>query len=162
MIDTLLTVIKSHADAVIGKSLRLRKNQVSVESGRLKVKSELTALRQEMDKDSRLLKSLYESLVTGMITADEYSELRAGYENRIADGLIRVKELENRQKELEKQMDEYLALSDLMASVKGSEDITAALVDRLVERIRVFHDRSIEVDFRFSSGFEQLCEVMAI
>jgi hypothetical protein len=160
--DALLTVIKSHADAVIGKSMLLRKNQTAVESGRTTVKSELSALRQEADKDSRLLKSLYESLVTGIITADEYGELRDGYENKIADGHNRVKALEKRQKELEKQMGEYLEMSDLLAGVNNGEDITAALIDRLVERIRVFHDRRIEVDFRFNSGFEQLCEAVAI
>jgi DNA invertase Pin-like site-specific DNA recombinase len=162
LIDALLTVIKKHADAVIGTSMKLRKNQSSIDAGRLKVKSELTALKQDMDKDSRLLKSLYESLVSGVITTDEYKELREGYEKKIADGLKSVKELESRQKELEKQMSEYLELSDLIAKVKGCGDITAALIERLIERIRVFHDRSIEVEFRFNSGFERLCEEMAI
>jgi DNA invertase Pin-like site-specific DNA recombinase len=156
LIDTLLTVIKKHADAVIGMSLKLRKNSAFVEAGKTKVKSELSALRLEMDKDSRLLKSLYESLVSGVIGSDEYREMRLGYEEKIAERLSRVNKLENSQKELENRMSEYLELTDLISKVKNSEDITAELIDMLVERIRVFHDGRIEADFRFSSGFEQL------
>jgi site-specific DNA recombinase len=159
LLSSLLTIIQKHADAVIGKAVRLKKNKPVLEAGRVAVKSELTALRQELDRDRRFVKSLYESLVTGIITSDEYRQMHAGYESKIADRVARVQELERRQNELEALATEYLVLSDLIGSVKGKEDITAALIDRLIDRIRVFSDRHIEVTFSFESGFERLGEV---
>ena len=89
------------------------------------------------------MKSLYESLVTGIITGDEYRQMRTDYEERISVKINLVQELECRQNELEAQVSEYICLSDLIGSVKGKEDITAALIDRLIDRIEVFSDRRI-------------------
>ena len=161
LMSSLLTMLQKQADAVIGQSMKLREQRPAIESGREKAKSELAALRQEMDKDSRMLKSLYESLVTGIITSKEYSDLRVDYEKKIADRLAGVRELENKQSELEAQAEEYIELSDLIGGISGGQSITATLIDRLVEQIKVFSDKHIEVDFSFNSGFDRICEVMA-
>jgi DNA invertase Pin-like site-specific DNA recombinase len=155
----LLTLIEKHAEAVIGKSLKLRKSGTA-EARHIAVKSELTALRQEADKDGRMLKSLYESLVSGIITADEYREMRESYEEKARANLSLAAELERGQKALEKQTVEYCELSDLMENA-ATNGITAELVDRLIDRIRISSDRSIAVDFHFESGFE-LIEGMAV
>jgi DNA invertase Pin-like site-specific DNA recombinase len=160
LLSSLLAVIQKHADVVVGKTIKLRDNKLIIENGRTKIKSELTALRQETDKDSRLLKSLYESLVSGIITQDEYKELRAAYEKKITERLNRINALESRQYEFEAQMDEYLELSDLIGNVGNCGDITAAIINKLIGKIQVFSDRSIEVDFRFNSGFERIFEVV--
>ena len=60
------------------------------------------------------------------------------------------------------QASEYVELSDMINRVKCSDDITADLVDKLVERISVFSDRRTDVDYRFSSGLEQFCEALAL
>lgn len=151
-------MIQKHADAVIGKSIKLRKNQTVVEAGRTAVKSELAAVRQEIDKDNRLLKSLYESLVTGIITSDEYRQMRSDYETRIEGRITLTGELERRQTELETQIAEYCALSDIIGKV-GKKANTAELVEKLINRIQVFSDRHIEVGFSFESGFDRLDEV---
>lgn len=158
LLSSLLTIIQKHADAVIGKAIRLKKNKPAMEAGRITIKSQLATLRQELDRDRRLVKSLYESLVTGIITGDEYRQMRTDYEERISGKVNRAQELERRQNELEAQTTEYLILSDLTVSVKGKEDITAALIDRLIDKIEVFSDRRIEVTFTFESGFERLSE----
>lgn len=158
--ETLLTAIQTHADVVIGKSVKLRKNSSAIEAGREKVKAEFAALRQEVDKNGRMFKSLYESLVSGLITADEYREMREGYETKTRESLARAAELENRQNELEKQISEYCELSGLIENAVNS-GITCELVDRLVDRIEIYPDRRIEVSFRFDSGFDLISEVTA-
>lgn len=159
LLSLLLTMIQKHAETVIGKSMRLRNNQIKIEAGRSAVKSELSAVRQELDKDKRLLKSLFESLSTGLISSDEYRQMRGDYESRISDRLKTLDELERKQAGLESQVKEYFAISDIIKNVGGKNDITAELIDRLVEKIQVFPDRSIEVTFSFESGFERLNEV---
>jgi len=156
--DTLLTTIKSHADAVIGQSVKLRKNLAEIEARRQEVKAELTALRQEADKYGRMFKSLYESLVSGLITAEEYKEMREGYETKTQTNLALAADLENRQAELDRQVAEYFELSDLIANADNN-GISAGIVERLVERIKIHSDRSIDVDFSFINGFNLISEV---
>ena len=154
---TLLTSVQSHADAVIGKSMKLRNKSAEIETQRQEAKAELAMLRQEADKNGRMFKSLYESLVNGLITTDEYREMRADYEAKTKDNLARAAEIEKRQAELDKQIAEYFELSDLIADADNS--MTATLIDRLIDRIQIFSDRSIEIDFSFTNGFDLISEV---
>ncbi len=104
-------------------------------------------------------KSLYENLVLSVITQDEYRELRAAYDEREHAHAVNIAALETRLAQLEEQAKEYTRLAET-AAMAGEQDITAELLDCLVDRIRVFPGRRIEVDFRFSSGFETLMEVL--
>ena len=158
--DTLLTTVKSHADAVIGKSMKLRKHSAEIEAKRQEVKAELTVLRQEADKYSRMFKSLYESLVSGMITTDEYKEMREDYETKTRKNLSLAAELENRQAEIDRQIAEYFELSDLIAD-SDNNGVTPKIIDRLINKIQINSDRTIEVDFSFINGFNLINGVMA-
>jgi len=149
----LLTMIQKHADTVIGRSLKPRKNNSAAETEQSTIKSGLAALRLEADKSGRMLKSLYESLVSGLITADEYREMRESYEAKTLVNLTHANELEIRGRELDRQIAEYCELSDLIVHADTS-GITAEIVDRLVNRIEVYADRHMDVEFRFESGFE--------
>lgn len=150
LIPALLTSIQKYAEAVLGKSIKLRLNSNAVETSRAAVKSEITAFKQENANNERMLKSLYESLVSGLINADEYREMRDGYEAKSKANLSRANELESQQRELEKQVADYYELSELAKNAKA-DGVTAELVDRLIERIDVFSDRSIKVKYKFDS-----------
>ena len=158
MTQTLLAAIQSHADAILGSSMKLRKNAAQIELHRQEAKNEIAALRQEADKYGRMFKSLYESLVSGLISADEYRDMRGDYETKTRISLERATDIEKQQAELDEQIIEYKGLADVLADAQNT-DMTAALIDRLVDRIRIFSDRSIEVDFKFTDGFNRISEV---
>jgi hypothetical protein len=160
LIKTLITSIQAHADAVVGKSLKLRKNAGVIEARREAGKAELAALRMEADRCGRMFKSLYESLVSGIISEDEYREMRESYDAKARESLTAAFELETRQASLDKQIAEYCELSDLLAGAADS-GVTERVVDCLVDRIRIFPDRHIEVDFSFKNGFDLISGVMA-
>jgi len=138
--------------------VKLRRSSAEMELKRQEIKAELTALRQEADKSGRMFKSLYESLVSGLITAEEYRDMREAYETKTQKSLARAAELENRQAELDRQVAEYFELSDLIADA-GKNGITANMIERLIDRIQIHSDRSIEVDFSFTSGYDLINEV---
>jgi len=156
--DALLSIIQAQADIIIGNSLRLRKHSAETDVLRDKAKSELAALKQEADKDGRMFKSLYESLVSGIITSDEYKEMRDGYETKMQNSLARSAELTKTLGELDNQIAEYIELSDLIANADNS-GITVKVIDSLVGKIKFFSDKSIEVDFLFNKGFDLVNEV---
>jgi uncharacterized protein YeeX (DUF496 family) len=157
--NTVLKIIQVHAGVIVGNSLKLIKNSNETDKNRENVKTEIAALRLEADKNGRMFKSLYESLVSGLINADEYREMRGDYEAKVNNNLARAAELENRQAELDRQIAEYIDLSDLITDTENN-GITAKLIDCLVGNIRIFSDRSIKIDFLFDKGFDMINEVV--
>ncbi len=155
----LMDIIKTHTAVLAGKSLRLHGGNNPVEAGKAKIAAKLTAVRKDAGKDGLMRKSLFENLALGVITADEYSELRSSYEERERLCAERAAALEQRLAELEKQAEEYIRLTEAAAKAE-SEGISPRIMDCLVDRIRIFPDRRIEVDFLFSTGFGLLLEVL--
>jgi len=162
LIDTLLTFIQKHAEIMIGMSIKMRGMMLEAEIKSASAKSEIASLRQKIDRNSQILKSLYENLVTGIITKNEYHEMRTAYEEKIEGMRALAAELDHKRNDFLAKASDYIEVSDMVSKVKSSDDITAELVDMLVERISVFSDRSIEVNFRFNSGLEPFCEALAL
>ncbi len=156
LLFALLTILQKQAETTAGNALILRQKHPDMEVRYAQVKARLAALRQELDRDRRMLKSLYESLVTGILSDEEYREMRAGYGEKIERTSALIQEFTANQKEMEIRITDYIDISNLIAGITGQEDITALLIDRLIDRIQVFSDRHIEVDFRFESGWKQL------
>lgn len=158
LLSALLTILQKQAEITSGNALILRQKHPDMEARYAQVKARLATLRQQLDRDRRMLKSLYESLVTGILSDEEYQEMRAGYGEKIERASALIQELTVNQKDMETRIADYIDLSGLIAGIKGKEDITAVLIDRLIDRVRVFSDRHIEVGFRFESGWRRLEE----
>lgn len=48
----------------------------------------------------------------------------------------------------------------MLSKVDASTELTAQLIDALIERITVNGPEDISIDFRFESGFDELMEVL--
>ncbi|MGL6200401.1 MAG: recombinase family protein [Lachnospiraceae bacterium] len=157
--EILIGMIQNEVNTVMGTTLRLRRGNYLIEAEQKKIKSELIELKSFLDKDDKIRTSLYENMVTGLITPDEYQEMRSHYEKKTLNSSVRIANLEDKLKSLEKQVVEYCDMSDLAAGVENT-GITAELINGMIDCIRVFHNHHIEVDFKYSSGFEALYEVI--
>lgn len=122
---------------------------------------EIVKLRQETASSRGYLTSLYENLVTGILTSDEYRSMKAGYEKKITAAVERMQQLQEQQAELDKQVNGYSSLAEKLAKIDGDTALTARLVDQLIERITVNGPEDISIRFRFDSGFERVAEVLA-
>jgi len=158
---TLLTIIQSHADVMLGNAIKLRTSSGETDVIRNNDKAELAAVRLEADKDGRMFKNLYESLVNGLITAEEYKEMREGYEDKIQKNLNRINELEKSIGELDKQIAEYMELSNLITDADNA-GITAKIIDSLVGSIRFYSDKRMEIDFLYDTDFGLANEVCGL
>ena len=115
-------------------------------------RAELKSIQAEIGKTSRFLQSLYESLTQGDISREEYRDLRAGYEAKIA-------ELSDRERETRSRMVERIANESVKAKAAANlkevrllTELTADTLDKLIDRIIVFEDKSIEVHYKFADS----------
>jgi hypothetical protein len=109
--------------------------------------SELRNVQTELFRNEGFLKGLYESLVSGDITNSEYTEMKSAYE-------IKISAMKKRERELREtarsQALETAKRAKAADAVNGVTEITKDAADKLIERIRVFENKRIEVKFTFS------------
>jgi DNA invertase Pin-like site-specific DNA recombinase len=109
--------------------------------------SELRNVQTELFRNEGFLKGLYESLVSGDITNGEYTEMRSAYE-------VKISALKERERELREtarsQALETAKRAKAADTMNGVTEITKDAAGKLIERIRVFENKRIEVKFTFS------------
>lgn len=125
-------ILSSQSDLL----LKERKNEVSTAVLRLK---------QDIDKRQRLLHSLYENLVKGIISKKEYLAMKSEYEARIADNMDEIISQEVGLKEFEAKISEHREQADSMKQVADDGELSAALIDKLIERIEISPNKEVSV-----------------
>jgi len=115
---------------------------------------ELKRINQKLSASGQFLKSLYENMLEGLITAVEFSFLKSHYETEIEALSKRADDIRKRRRDLAKERDELRALSRAVSEALESRELTADIIDRLVDRIEVRRDKSFEIHFRFCDDFK--------
>ncbi|MDR0223266.1 MAG: recombinase family protein, partial [Oscillospiraceae bacterium] len=114
------------------------------------LKAELAQTRQELSRTSGFLKGLYESLMVGDITNTEYADMKRGYETRIAALTERERRLTDEIRERYLRESALKKANENISGVSVIGDLTAEVVDAMIDRILLFEDKHIEVTFKFS------------
>ena len=115
------------------------------------LENELTVAWQEFDNNQRYLKGLYESLMCGDISEGEYKDMKGAYEKKIASLSTQINNL---RENIHTRDLQAKALSQAHASVQTIEqvsDLTADIIDKLIEQIFVCQHQCIGIKFRFLS-----------
>ena len=116
--------------------------------------------KQEIQRLRGIVRSLYENLVQGVLTKDEYFDYKEKYESRIADLAVEMEQLEDGLRTMDAQTKQHRALKQDAAQIKTDRALTGALIERLIDRIEVSHNKQITVRYRFQSEFETYAEVL--
>jgi len=155
--EALLELLNKQADILgIGSDCAIQ----SLSTEQTVIKDELKQLQADIKKTSYFFTSLYESLMTQDITQDEYRELKAGYEVKIADLTAKEKELRNKMVEQIAKDSATAKTVSHLGVVRQISDLTTDCLDKLVERILVYEDKHIEVQFKFTNDITVSSESM--
>ena len=98
--------------------------------------------------------------ITEVVTHNEYFDYKEKYESRIADLAVEMEQLEDGLRTMDAQTEQHRALEQDAAQIKTDRALTGALIERLIDRIEVSHDKQITVRYRFQSEFETYAEVL--
>lgn len=160
LFDAILTIIRKEAETVIGNKEWLDDNSYMIEEKKTICNREVSRLLQEAEKNKKFHASLYDSFIEGVLTKQEYSDMKVAYAKRIDEALRKAKVLQMQQQELEQQVNRYLSLADLFYAVDQDTKLSSSLVKQVIQRITVYSQDNISVEFAYS-GFEQLAEVLS-
>lgn len=154
LIATVTTILEKELSVALGMSLPLFQLEARQKQKKDGLKSQMSAKRQEIEKQRRLILGLYENFVQGILTSEEYFELKAGYEESITALSGDIEALEKEMDALDDQLVRYRAMEKDVKSLAQDHVLTAELIERLIERIEIDHERNIRVSFRFKSEFQ--------
>lgn len=149
-------MLRKYAEMLLGQKAKLCKQAISCAPDEQVQKTEALRIQQDTDKNRGALKALFEKLMRGEIAAAEFFEQKVDYEKRMAMLTQRTLELESSPKEIGRRVKECCKLADCVEAAGCKYDLTVELLDRFVEKILVWHDKSFEIVWKFQNPFEEL------
>jgi hypothetical protein len=114
--------------------------------------AELRAVQAEIDRVGGFHRGLYESLSVGDITLDEYKDMKAAYETRIADLNERGRELREAARLASLESERRGKAADAFDALRSADGMTAEVVDALIGRILLFQGKRIEIAFKYADA----------
>lgn len=161
LFQMIIAVIQQQAKIIVGNRIKLESRSGRIASEKKAANREISKLRQTVENNQSFLAGLYENFVSGVLTKAEYLEMKEGYQKKIANAIGQIHQIQECQQELEKQVQEYIFLSDQFAKVNMDTELTEQMVDQMIERVIVNSPNDITVHFRFENGFDRVQEVLS-
>ncbi len=121
--------------------------------------TELDDINRQLSASGHFLKSLYENMLGGLITADEFAAMKADYEAKIDVLSKRADEIRTQRREGASHREAYTEFANAATEAIAGNELTADVIDRLVERILVKRDKSFEIVLRFRDEFQEVKRV---
>lgn len=150
--SNIISTLHRQAEAILGSRLSLEKDASALDNS----EKELREIYQGLDKDGRILKSLYESMVSGLITQAEFVQMKKDYEMKIELLHKQADAIRNSRHETKKRSIEFNDFADTVSSVTGNDSLTAEIIDKLIQKIHVSPDKSLDISFRFMDEFREV------
>lgn len=155
LLAAVVAILQQELTVALGNYSFVLEAEVKRKKERDDLKAGISAKKQEIDRNRRFVRGLYENFVQKVLTSEEYFTMKKDYEAAIATLSDEISTLENGLAVMDAQLAKYRELEQDAKVLEKDHTLTAALIDRLIERIEITHDKEICVSFRFKSEFEE-------
>ena len=156
----ILTYIRQEAEVVIGNDCRLRQIDPRIAERKKNAEQQIALLKKEAEQVKKHLASLYENYISGVLTKNEYLEMKMGYEKRSMEMVEQVRVLQDRQETLENKRSNYASIAKKLATVEKDSILTATLVNDTIAKVVVNSSADISVEFSFKDDFSEVMEAL--
>ena len=149
-------LLRKHAEAILGGYIQMERMAPMKTAA---ADTELDEINRQLSASGHFLKSLYENMLGGLITADEFAAMKADYEAKIEALSKRADEIRTQRREGASQREAYTGFANAASEAIAGNELTADVIDRLVEKILVKRDKSFEIVLRFRDEFREVKRV---
>ena len=160
LLDSLADMLQNALETALGSYSLSLVELPQQTAERIDLKGKIASRKQEIQRLNGLIRSLYENLIQGILSKEEYITYKGKYESRIQQLTEEVAHLEKGLKALDKRIAQYRSLKRDSDDLRENQELTAALIDRLIDRIEITKDKQITVRYRFESEFDSNEEVL--
>lgn len=130
-------------------------------AGAKKVQERMDSRKREAGRYRRLMESLYENMVDGVITCEEYHELKKNYSDLCSEA---EKQAEGLQEEMVRTLESSVDGNGWMEQFKKYGNITEldrTAVVSLIDRIFIYRDRRVDIIYSCQDELRLLDETLA-
>jgi len=160
LLSTVLTVLKEQAKVIIGENTFVKRNNDGIQALQAELKAEKLTLNDRIDKDRRMLLSLYESLKQDAITQKEYFKLKLGYETKIRTTLDSLAACDEKIAELNDNVSAHNDLTDTLKDICADSDLDRDLIIKLIDKIKIDANRNVEISFNWQNEFDDILHMI--
>lgn len=158
LIAAVTELLQKELDTVLG-SLHLSPDQTDEEQRKVdSIRREITACRNEIQRLRGLKRGLYENLLSGVLTQEEHQFMRSRYNGQVEQQNIAMEALEASLKLLHQHDKLRSKLQDDAQLLRNRPELAVEIINRLIKRIEITHDRHITVYYTFTDEVQAWTE----
>lgn len=161
LIATVLDILKRELAAVLGDYALLLNDNIQKQEKEAATREKINRAKLQLSQSREFLQTLYESLMNGAIDSEEYFVLKATYEEQMQAAQKELSFYENQSAVRQEQAEKCKNLEKDEQELLAGGSLTAALIERLIERITVYPNKQVDVKFTFRTEFEAFKEAAA-
>ena len=163
LFEGVLAAMQGHIRAVADMTRMMETLRSLPESRRNVVNYDvqIVKLKEEIEKNQRYKMKLYDNLQDGLIGEDEYFLFKKNYTERIGDAERAIRHLEEERADAVSSSIPEQQWAEVFMKYKNLTELDRKAVVDMVDAIRVFEDRRIEVSFRYAGEFEHTMKMAA-
>lgn len=156
--DTVLKLLQKHIQVLteLDSCLAVIRNTPKRRIGITKIENQLVAIEAEIERYRRLKTSAYEDLKDGILTKDDYLDIRGQYEARINDAYLA-------QEQMRREMALYMENDAVpqqwiqeFLEHKNIQSLSRSIAVECIESISVYEGKRIEVAFAHMQDYQVL------
>lgn len=114
----------------------------------------------EIDKKQQYVSNLYQDYKDGILSKEEYLELKDFYRQKIADLEKEIQALKVECEEIDGDRSAQQQWMQQFIVYRGFTELSRELLVRLVDEIKIYDKDRIEVTFKFQSEYEHVLEYL--
>lgn len=158
--DTVLALLQEHIRMIteLDACLQMVRDAPLKRISMKKIEDRMVAVESDIERYRRLKTSAYEDLKEGILTKEDYTDIRNQYDERIADAVLAKEQLK---KEFSLYLDEnspvHYWISEFMEH-RNIESLSRNVAVKCIDKIWVYEGKRIEVYFTHMQDYQTLSE----
>jgi DNA invertase Pin-like site-specific DNA recombinase len=161
LLEIVGTAIRRHIDAVTDLEKRVKVIwEAEYAARKHTLESQITAAERELTRSQALYDGLYQSLVDGIVTRQEYTAMKRNYRTLCDECAEHLDTLKRQHKELER----CSPVNPMFAEIRkfqSIEGLPEELIHALITRIEVSDNSELHITFNYQDEFEALTHFIA-
>lgn len=161
LLEVVGTAIHRHIDAVTDLEKRVKALwEAELADRKHMLESQISAAERELTRSQALYDGLYQSLVDGIVTRQEYTAMKENYRTLCDECAEHLDTLKRQRKELER----YSPVNPMFAEIRkfqSIEGLSEELIHALIARIEVSDNSELHIIFNYQDEFEALTRFAA-
>lgn len=148
LLGLLEDILNKQGEILLGKSLLLVEKEIAYETVKAKRDMKLKQQDKLIQKNQKLLKTLYENLVNNIITADDYKNLKFDYEMAVNSAKQEYLEVKEKSDLLLLELNELYVLTEKLNQEGFS--FPKEFLAQVVDNITIYSGNKIDIQFSFA------------